>query len=333
MISMFRRGRAEWLRAGLAGLAVALAPAAAMADVCELMDLATAERAATLLRKAETLIYLDWFAPVPIETVEVRPYEELFEVVVNGAIVTDAAYAYVPGAPGTYRNIGLELGCDGADVTPVVPDTPFAASAEAPAEPPATDTRRVLGVLELPDLFEPWLAGDVAAVPAEIRAGPSVTARVIASSRRMDDFELTEMSYDEIGATVHGIDGDWYRVRLDGLDGWIAATEAGAFHPVAELLDQSLAYLETTWSGDVFDSPDRGAGRVRLDAAWRGMIGDVLDVSVNQLREIDGELWVRLDVLWPGPCFGEEMTVIASGWVPAYGPSGSNDVWFFSRGC
>ncbi|MEX2647971.1 MAG: hypothetical protein WD673_03040 [Alphaproteobacteria bacterium] len=315
------------------GLAIALAPATAKADVCELMDQATAEKAAELLREAKTLVYLDWFAPVTIETVEVRPYEDMFEVVVNDAIVTDAAYAYVPGAPGTYRNIGLELGCAGADVTPVVPDTPFAAAGGAPPAAAGREVARVLGVLELPDLFEPWLAGDVAAVPAAIRAGPAVEARILASTRRMDDFELTEFSYEETGATVHAVDGDWYRVRLDGLEGWIAAAEAGTFHPVAELLDQSLTYLETTWSGDVFAAPDRGAGRVRLDAAWRRMIGDVLDVSVNELREVDGELWVRLDVLWPGPCFGEEMTVIAAGWVPAYGPTGSNDVWFFSRGC
>jgi hypothetical protein len=279
------------------------------------------------------MVYLDWFAPVAIEAVEVRPYEDMFEVVVNGAIVPDIAYTYVPGEPGTYRNLGLEVGCEGADVTPVVPDVPFATATGAPPARAPLDAFRLLGALELPDLFEPWLAGDVAAEPIEARAAPSYDAPVVASTRRFEDFALLEFSYEETGVAVHGQVEGWYAVRLDGADGWIPEAKAGPFHPVAELLDENLVYLEATWSGEIFEAPDRGAARVRLDEAWRRMIGDTLDVAVLELRDIDGELWVRLDVLWPGPCFGDEVAAVASGWVPAYGPTGGNDVWFFSRGC
>jgi hypothetical protein len=316
----------------LLGAALAL-PTAALADVCELMNRATAEASAARLREAGTMVYLDWFAPVAIETVEVRPYEDMFEVVVNGAIVPDIAYTYVPGEPGTYRNLGLELGCEGADVTPVVPDRPFAPAAGAPQAPPLADAVRLIGALELPDLFEPWLAGDIAAEPIEVLAAPSNEAAVVASTRRFDDFALLEFSYEETGVAVYGLKEGWYAVRLDGADGWIPAASAGRFHPVAELLNENLAYLEGTWPGDVYEAPDRSAARVRMNEAWRRMIGDTVDVSVLEPREVAGELWVRLDVLWPGPCFGEDVTAIASGWVPAYGPTGSNDVWFFSRGC
>ena len=49
--------------------------------------------------------------------------------------------------------------------------------------------------------------------------------------------------------------------------------------------------------------------------------------------DVAGEPWLRLDVIWPGPCEGEETAAIGSGWVPAYATSGAANVWYYSRGC
>ena len=323
-----------WLTAAVALLAWSAGTGTAGADVCLLMDETTATRFAALLEAADSIVYDDWFEPVPIETVEVRPYQALFEVVVNGEVVPDAAYTYVPGEPGWLRNISLEIGCEGADVTPVVPGVPFASDAGAAPPPPDPSIPRLVGVVEVPRAWDAYLAMGELIEPVVIRAGPDDGASIVAKAASLDAFETIDIDYEMLGAAVYGRAGDWFGVRVGEGAGWLPPSEAGAFYPYPDLLIERLSYLGESWDGRLYDAPARDAPRARLDEAWRRMMGEDIVVDVRGVvRMAQGEAWVRLDVVWPDPCGGDEPVPVASGWVPAYAAAGSPNVWFFSRGC
>lgn len=317
----------------LMAFALVAGAAPAAADVCLLMDEPTARRVAQILAASDTMVYDDWFDPVPIATVDVRPYRQYYEVVVNGTIVPDAAYTYVPGEPGFLRNIGLEVGCEGADVTPVVPASPFVLDAGLLSPPPDAAGPRLVGVVEVPRAYDAYLAMGELIEPVAIHAGPDDGTAIVALATSLEAFETAEIDYETLGAVVYARSGAWFEVRIAGAPAWLPPAEAGKFHPYPGLLIASLSYLGDTWDGRLYDVPSRDAARVRLDPAWRRTMGEVIVVDVREVRTIDGDSWVRIDVVWPDPCSGDDPGVVASGWLPAYAASGAPAAWFFSRGC
>lgn len=322
-------------RAFLLALALlALTAGRASADVCELMDRTTAERVAAILRAAGTLVHDDWFNPVAVQTVEVRADGNLYVVVVNDTFVPDAAYVYVPGDAGTYRAIGPEAGCEGVDVAPVVPAVPFVVDSGAPSTPPGAAVPRLFGVVEVPRAYEAYLAMGELTEPVALRSAPDAAAGFAAEAATLEAFEMVEVNYDVVGAAVYAVVDGWYLVGLaDGAPAWLAPAEAGTFHAFPEMLVESLSFVAEAWDGRLHDTPAYQAPRLRLDAAWRAMMGDDIVVDVREVRVVAGEPWLRLDVIWPGPCDGEETAAIGSGWVPTYATSGAANVWYYSRGC
>jgi hypothetical protein len=302
----------------------------ARADICQAIDKETAEAGARLIREAGVLYYEDWFTPTPVEHVEVVPWEDLYEVILNGTISVDLAHAYLPGDGATLPSLGWQVGCGDPIVPKEVPARPFAPT-DAAASPPGAPG--IVGIVEAPRLHEAYLAMGELETPAVLRAGPSASSPVVKEALALDDLPTTEIDYELVGLPVYGREAGWYETRFNGAPAWLPPEEAGAFHDLAALLTNSLAYLDHGWDGLVFEAPDRAAPRLALDPSWRATMGEVVEVDVEEARDVAGELWLRLDAIWPSPCTGEDPAAVASGWVPAYGASGEPNVWFYSRGC
>ena len=312
--------------------ALALAALPARADICQAIDKATAEAGAKLIRAAGVIVYDDWFVPTPVRHVEVRPWENLYEVVVNGAISVDLAHAYLPGDGETYASLGWQVGCGDPIIAKAVPTHPFVATLDPPP-PWAPDGARIIGVVEAPRLYDAYLAMGELQQPAILRAGPAADAAVVREVFSFDDVPQTEVDYEHIGLAVYERRDGWFRVIVDGAPAWLAPEEAGPFHDLATLLTTNLSYLDYGWDGLLFDAPDRGATKARIDPDWRVAMGEQIEVDVRASRLVGDALWLRVDVIWPSPCSGEDPVAVASGWVPAYGAKGGSNAWYYSRGC
>jgi hypothetical protein len=102
------------------GWAVVLASTLALADQCEWVDEATAQRAATLIRGSHSV--LEWCqpcgeqrpasSPIPVRSVEVATVEngQYREVSINGK-AEDLAYVFIETETGSFRNVAKAAGC------------------------------------------------------------------------------------------------------------------------------------------------------------------------------------------------------------------------------
>ena len=58
------------------------------------------------------------------------------------------------------------------------------------------------------------------------------------------------------------------------------------------------------------------------------------DVTVTDLRVVDGALWIEVEIVYESECASiDPPKVRARGWVPAHARSGALNVWYYSRGC
>jgi hypothetical protein len=59
------------------------------------------------------------------------------------------------------------------------------------------------------------------------------------------------------------------------------------------------------------------------------------DVRVKAVREVDGALWLDVELMSHSTCGSrfDEPIVKARGWIPAHAPSGEPTVWYSARGC
>jgi len=186
----------------VAVLLALMGAASARADVCELMDKPTAEAFAAVLVDAGSFVYLDWFKPVTVASAEVVADGDLYVVLVNGAIMPNAVYTYVPKDEATFANAGLPLGCEGADVTATIPRQPFATDAVPAPALIAPEVNRVIGIVETPALLDAYLAMAELEQTVTLRAKATTNASVAASAATLEQLEMAEVDYDVMGAMV-----------------------------------------------------------------------------------------------------------------------------------
>jgi hypothetical protein len=149
----------------------------------------------------------------------------------------------------------------------------------------------------------------------------------------MKDLPYREYGYERPGAEVLERRPGWYRIVLAEGEGWVAAEQAGDFHGLHALVAENLSFLAPAWDGRLWAEPDRGGAARALSPPWRRMMGDKIAVEVGPARRVEGELWFRVEIVWPPPCGSAEPAILTAGWVPAYAASGAPAVWYWSRGC
>ena len=71
----------------------------------------------------------------------------------------------------------------------------------------------------------------------------------------------------------------------------------------------------------------------RLRAEVRRKMGREVFAEVVGSRRLAGQLWLEVEVMSNSPCEGEEPTMLARGWLPAYDENGEHVAWYYSRGC
>ena len=125
---------------------------------------------------------------------------------------------------------------------------------------PQTNGTPLVGVVEVPALLRVYGPAGEPIVPANVRIplrkSPGADQQVIATIARPDDLATVEYAYEQAGAIVHRREGSWSLVKTKaGVAGWMAASDAGDFHSLAELLDKHLAYLTHDWDGSLFAAP------------------------------------------------------------------------------
>ena len=67
-----------------------------------------------------------------------------------------------------------------------------------------------------------------------------------------------EYAYEEPGLVVLEQRGDWFQIQSDVSMGWIQSGDPERFHSYEQLVQESLAYLKTDWSGALWESPAAG---------------------------------------------------------------------------
>lgn len=314
------------------------AASSAHGDGCMLVDRQTADRAVAILRDVDRILYDDWFAPLHLGNADWTRAGFLYQVRANDNLSLDLDRVYVPSADvAAYEHLGTQLGCSGGDGPMRIPSTPFSAEPN-PAHDYADDDwapkRKLLGLLAFPELEAAWYDSTRNALPppVEVQVTPDPAAALQAEIASITDLPTREYGYERPGAMVLEQRAGWYRLALNEGSGWVASDQAGPYHPLEEMLVDSLSYLTSVWDGAMAAAPAAPILRW-LHPAWRRHMGGEVMVDVRETQWVNAELWLRLDVLWPAPCSGEDSTIIHSGWVPAYAESGSVNVWFNSRGC
>lgn len=204
------------------------------------------------------------------------------------------------------------------------------ASAAAVLPLPGDPQAILVGLLELPGLLPAPEGTPVPGRKVAVFASPHDDAAVLATVREAAQLTTREYAYEALGALVPARRPGWYRLRLaDGREGWVRAADAGAFHPLGELLVNRLTYLGPHWDGWVW--PSAGAGYAQR--AGRRVAHHEQPVRVVATESIGDTLWLQVEILDADPCEGGEVGVAHAGWVPAYTPGGELIAWFHSRGC
>jgi hypothetical protein len=215
---------------------------------------------------------------------------------------------------------------------------------------------RVVGLLELPELFslEPCQPFDakpliVYSEPAGTAARigvlnvrnpwkpddgcPALTVRLARNSRD-ETFPTEEVDYEQPAAIVFERRENWFRIKLQFGSGWVEREADDLFAPYPALLDDALTYIPQAWDGKLFQAADPSAAAVEIPAAWRVFTRDILPVKVLDDALIGGESWLHIRIDVDAGC-GTLPAELPSfeGWLPAYRQSGDTAVWFHSRGC
>ena len=146
--------------------------------------------------------------------------------------------------------------------------------------PSATQpTERLIGLLPLPQTFDPETCGKNKAEELVLRSAPDVSdtlgsIRVDCQSLIANQFDTAgtlvgrlptrEVTYEGLAAIVVEQRNGWFRVRLAEGTAWTQSNAGLPFVPLEELVLSELAYLTEAWDGTL--GPEPGAALVTVPA-------------------------------------------------------------------
>jgi hypothetical protein len=163
--------------------------------------------------------------------------------------------------------------------------------------------------------------------------GACETAQLVVADAGTASFEelpTEESGYEIPAAIVHERKASWFRVARQHGSAWLQGDPV-EFRSYPDLLVDGLDYLRKGWDGKLWSAP--GGGVAAVDTRWRRYLADNLPVTVLSVRRVGNDAW--LEVRLEAESCGETLEGVSpmTGWVPAYRPSGTPSVWFYSRGC
>lgn len=201
---------------------------------------------------------------------------------------------------------------------------------------------RIIGLVEIPALHAGVNAGtqDVATAPVTLHAGPDEDSAKVATILHRNQLVSREHDYEQVSAAVYSRasdsgSGTWFRLGYAVGDstgyGWLSPASSADYHDVRSLVSHGLAYMTDDWDRRLFARPGSGTEVRAVEGLDPKLQPGARILSIWNDRTT-GEDWYLLAVV-RGQCSGEPLEVVATGWVQAYAPNGSNTVWYYSRGC
>jgi len=203
---------------------------------------------------------------------------------------------------------------------------------------------RMNGLVEIPALHANLKADgpDMPRGPVVLFTEPSLQAPVAVVVRDRKHLESREHGYEQVSAVVYDIkyhlDVPWYKLRYsDGKNemfAWLSQANAGQFRMYYDLVAKSLTHFTDAWDKRVYQLPDASAPFTRYDQFGKYKSVAVADARYGKDLK---DLWLLVVIVDGSICHGpgdpDGTTILATGWVPAYAESGSETVWYSSRGC
>jgi hypothetical protein len=226
--------------------------------------------------------------------------------------------------------------------------------ADEGASQPSSTQNRVIGLISLPQVYGDHSCDTYAPVDVVVYAEPDSAyslgaihvsqpwtlhkgggcdgLRVVVQLESADSPEelpTFEYGYETPGAVVLGQQGDWFKIRLAGGEGWIRGFSENRFMAIEELLADNLTYIAEPDGKGMSSAPGSTDRDIGTDLLSIGR-----SVQVLASRSMNGELWLEVAVHSHSPCeSSEEPVTVAEGWLPAHNQGGVPIVWFYSRGC
>lgn len=207
---------------------------------------------------------------------------------------------------------------------------------------------KIIGLLEIPAILgsvDPQGPPGQATTftgPILLRAAPDPKAKPTVRIENLSLLLTREHGYEISSAVVFDQKNGWYQIGSQKEKGWIGPDLAGTFRSIETLLKEALLYLTGDWNGRLWKEPRRSASlrevtigkdKAGSDAGWQISRAGA---ELIQTKKVGEELWFEVRVLYPDTrCDGAKTkpTKAMRGWVPAYGDTGTLNLWFFSRGC
>jgi hypothetical protein len=203
---------------------------------------------------------------------------------------------------------------------------------------------RMVGLVEIPVLYGGNYEEVVKHPKGSVRLfeEPSGKASVAAVVEDFTQLEAREHDYEMASAVFYELrhtsdSGVWFKVRyrVDSKYSfaWLKGADAGQIHRYSELVHRSgrFSYFTESWDKRVFQLPNRSSQSTLYNNLAERQ--SVLVADAISSRNDSQDLWFLVVIVQGDVCAFSAMTIIATGWVPAYADNGSETVWYHSRGC
>lgn len=157
---------------------------------------------------------------------------------------------------------------------------------------------------------------------------PSREAPIVGRVRDAAALMTAEYGYEKRGLLVAGEDNGWFKIAHEAGTGWLPPERSGAYVKLFDVLKDGLAFLHASWDGSLYDEP---AGKV---VSVDGALPSETSVDVVEERWVDGQWWLKVDVLNANPCQASgDVKTIRSGWIRGHDAEGMSVVGIYARGC